>query len=71
MGAFAILAVLVAVLIGAAAYSIDVHGRKGDMEKEITRLCESRGGAVFFDVHGENKMVYACNDDGKLRVRAY
>lgn len=66
-----VVGVFVALIVWAVVHDADIYARKGQMERTITRLCDAHGGAVFFDVEGENKMVYACNDNHVLRVRAY
>lgn len=63
--------IVVFVLSFVVLTDLDNHDKLHKAEHKAQRLCAEQNGAETYDVEGENKMVYACRKDGKLRVLAY
>lgn len=65
--------ILAAVLLVVSAFVGDSQtlDHRTHAEQAVVRLCAPRGGAIYFDVEDQNNLVYACNDDRTLHLRAY
>ncbi len=67
---YVIVGVFIALFVALILLFANSHARLSDARSAVESQC-GEGGAVTYDVEGQNMIVYACWSDGKLKTRSY